>query len=99
MSIRYSVERVWLRRTRRMLVVNGEQGLAVPSIVLVAKSGVRPLDASDGQELHVTEAGTAPLRAEFTVPSALRRPVHLRAFSRDEHVHLVPASPGQLVLT
>ncbi|MGH3878556.1 MAG: hypothetical protein ACRDSK_16115 [Actinophytocola sp.] len=99
-SIRYSVERGWsLRRTRRILVVNGGPDLAVPPIVLVAKSGVRPLDASDGRQILVTEAGVAPVRAEFTVPSELRRPVYVRAFSRDEGVHLVPASPGQLVLT
>jgi hypothetical protein len=99
-SVRYSVKRAWPpRRARRILVVHGEQGVAVPPIVLVAKSGVRPLDANDGHQLLVTEAGVAPARTEFTVPSELRRPVYVRAFSRDEHVHLVPASPGQLVLT
>ena len=98
-EVRYSIERVWLRRTRRILVVNGEPGTAVPSIVVVAKSGLRPLDAGDGRELLAAEAGVAPVRVEFAVPPDLRRPVHVRAFSRDEGVHLVAASPGQLVLT
>jgi hypothetical protein len=99
-SIHYSIERVWsFRRTRRILVVDGEPGTAVPSIVVVAKPGLRPLDAGDGVELLAAEAGVAPVRLEFTVPPDLRRPVHLRAFSRDERVHLVAASPGRLVLT
>ncbi|UOZ07939.1 hypothetical protein [Amycolatopsis sp. WQ 127309] len=99
-AIRYSIERVRsLRRTRRILVVDGEPGSGVPPIVVVAKSGLRPLEASDGHELVTTEAGVAPMRVEFTVPPDLRRPLHIRAFSRDERVHMVAASPGQLVLT
>ncbi|MGK3206606.1 hypothetical protein [Amycolatopsis sp. MEPSY49] len=99
-SIRYSIERVWsFRRTRRILVVDGEPGTAVPPIVVVAKQGLRPREAGDGLELLATEAGVAPVRVEFTVPPDLRRPVHLRAFSRDGSVQLVAASPGRLVLT
>jgi hypothetical protein len=57
------------------------------------------LSQDDGVQLARTDGGTAPLRIEFTVPAHLGRPVHLRAFSQDDRLVLVPARPDQLVLT
>lgn len=96
----YTVERTRFRRpNHRVLVVRGEPGLQLPSIVLTAKTSVRPLNADDGEQLLHTDAGAAPLRAEFTVPAGIRRPVYLRAFARNERLVLVPSRPDQLVLT
>lgn len=99
-SVRYTVERHrWLRRNRRVLVVGDEPGRALPPVVLIAKTGVRPLRPDDGEQLLRTETGTTPLRLEFSVPANLGRPLHLRAFSSDESLVLVPARPDHLVLT
>jgi hypothetical protein len=98
-SVHYTVERDrWLRPGRRVLVVAGEPGCELPPIVLTARTQVRPLRPDDGEQLVRTEAATAPLRIEFRVPARLGRPVHLRAFSRDDRLVLVPAHPEQLVL-
>jgi hypothetical protein len=99
LTLHYTVERALFRRNRRVLVVQGEPGLELPSIVLTAKTSVRPLDADDGEQLLHTDAGVAPIRAEFTVPASIRRPVYLRAFARDRSLVLVPSKPNHLVLT
>ncbi|HEV2781161.1 MAG TPA: hypothetical protein VGX25_17385 [Actinophytocola sp.] len=100
-TVNYTVERHrWPRpRNRRVLVVAGEAGRELPAVVLIAKTGVRPLHPDDGEQLLRTDAGPAPLRVEFTVPARLGRPVYLRAFSSDDRLVLVPARPDQLVLT
>ncbi|MCP2246905.1 hypothetical protein [Lentzea aerocolonigenes] len=95
-TARYTVRRAGIRRRRRTLVVEGEQD--VPSVVLVAKSGVRPMNQDDGEQLLRLDGGTSVLEAEFEVPAHLRRPVHLRAFSQDERVVLVPSRPDQLIV-
>ncbi|TDV57465.1 hypothetical protein [Actinophytocola oryzae] len=99
-TVDYTIERGPFWRPRlRVLVVRGEPGLELPAIVVTARSGLRPLDADDGEHVLRVEAGTAPVRAEFTVPAGLRRPVHVRAFARDDRTVLVPSRPDQLVLT
>ncbi|GAA3888591.1 hypothetical protein GCM10022243_61850 [Saccharothrix violaceirubra] len=80
----------WYARKRRKLIVGG----TVP-VVLVARSGVRPMNPSDGEVLVRAESGGS---TEFEVPAGLRRPVHLRAFSRDDRVVLVPTRPDQLIV-
>lgn len=99
LTLQYTIERAFWRRSRRVLVVQGEPGLELPSIVLTAKTSIRPLDADDGEQLLHTDAGVAPIRAEFIVPASLRRPVYLRAFARNRSLVLVPSQPDQLVLT
>jgi hypothetical protein len=98
-TVLYTVERgsLW-RRNRRVLVVRGEPGLELPSIVLTAKTSVRPLTADDGEQLLRTDAGAAAIRLPFTVPDSIRRPVYLRAFARNEGLVLVPSRPNQLIL-
>ncbi|HEU5474854.1 MAG TPA: hypothetical protein VFV67_29775 [Actinophytocola sp.] len=99
-TARYTVERDrWLRRNRRVLLVETEPGRELPPVVLTAKTGIRPISPDDGEQLLRTDAGTSPVRIEFCVPGHLRRPVHLRAFSRDGRFVLVPSRPEQLVLT
>lgn len=99
-TVHYTIERAsFWRRDRKVLVVRGEPGLELPVIVLTAKTGVRPLDADDGEQLLATDAGAVPVRADFTVPASLRRPVHLRAFAKNHGLVLVPSRPDQLVLT
>jgi len=99
-NVNYAIERsrFW-RPSRRVLVVRSQPGRELPAIVLTAKTSVRPLDADDGEQLLCVNAGATSVREEFTVPATLRRPVYLRAFSRDERAVLVPSRPDQLVLT
>jgi hypothetical protein len=93
----YTVERVrWGRR--RILVVEGDQGRDVPPLVLNAKAGVRPMSAEDGMRLLRADGGASPMRIEFDLPTNLRRPVHLRAFSLDQQVILVASRPDRLIL-
>ena len=96
-SVRYEItRRALFARGRRTLVVNGDQ--EVPGVVLLAKSGVRPMNADDGEVLLRLEGGEPPRVEEFEVPAHLRRPVHLRAFSQDARIVLVPTDPEQLVV-
>ncbi|QQQ78182.1 hypothetical protein IOD16_06840 [Saccharothrix sp. 6-C] len=90
----YSIRRAHLFSRRRVLSVEGDQ----PDLVVVAKSGVRPMSADDGEVLLRVEGGEAAHDGEFEVPRTLRRPVHLRAFSLDEHVVLVPSRPDDLIV-
>ncbi len=93
----YTVESVSrFSRRRRRLVIASEQ--EVPPVVLVAKSGVRPLDAGDGEVLLRVDGGPSPVSAEFQIPVHLRKPVHLRAFSADKRVVLVPSRPDRLTV-
>ncbi|KOV90039.1 hypothetical protein [Nocardia sp. NRRL S-836] len=96
-TARYTVEpgsRFPRRKPR--LVVESEHD--VPPLVLLAKSGVRPMDSHDGEVLLRVTGGPAPLAVEFDVPGHLRKPVVLRAFSEDDRVVLVPSRPDRLSL-
>ena len=99
-TVHYRVVRDrWMRPRRRVLVIDGVPGQELPPVVLTAKTGVRPLTQDDGEQLVRTDAGTEPVRVEFSVPAHLGRPVHLRAFSQDDGVVMVPARTEQLMLT
>ncbi|MEU5696711.1 hypothetical protein [Actinosynnema sp. NPDC020468] len=91
-TARYSVKRVGVLRRRWVLTV---ADAAPAELVLVARSGVRPIDADDGEVLLRLE-GAAD--GGFEVPGHLRRPVYLRAFSRDDRVVLVPLRPDDLIV-
>lgn len=93
-ALRYSVRRAGPLSRRRTLRVEG--GPRSPEVVLVAKSGVRPMDAADGRVLLRLAGGDRD--AEFVVPRELPRPVHLRAFSLDDSVVLVPRRPDDLIV-
>jgi hypothetical protein len=89
----YSIRRARPFSRRRVLSVEGDR----PDLVLVAKSGVRPMSADDGEVLLRVQGDPAH-GGEFEVPPILRRPVHLRAFSLDDHVVLVPSRPDDLIV-
>ncbi|MCP2167106.1 fibronectin type III domain-containing protein [Goodfellowiella coeruleoviolacea] len=96
-TVRYQVRRAGrFSRHRRTLVVEGDH--RVPAVVLVAKSGIRPMHADDGEVVLHLDGRESPHSQDFDVPRHLRRPVHLRAFSLDEHVVLVPSRPDQLIV-
>jgi hypothetical protein len=88
-----------LRRRPWVLRVEAD-GAALPQVVLVAKPGVRPMHAGDGDQVLRLEAGPSPLLGEFTLPAGLRRPVHLRAFPlTDDPMVLIPSRPEELIVT
>ncbi|MEU4742445.1 hypothetical protein AB0G02_18545 [Actinosynnema sp. NPDC023658] len=93
-TLHYSIRRARPFSRRRVLSVQGEQ----PDLVLVAKSGIRPMSPDDGEVLLRAEGGEPARDEEFEVPRSLRKPVHLRAFSLDEHVVLVPSRPDDLIV-
>ncbi|WP_158846651.1 hypothetical protein [Saccharothrix deserti] len=93
-TVRYSVKRAGFFSRRWALTVEDDEP---PGVVVVAKSGVRPMDADDGEVLLRVDGGEAASR-EFEVPRHLRRPVHLRAFSLDERVVLVPLRPDHQIV-
>ncbi|RKT52845.1 hypothetical protein [Saccharothrix australiensis] len=94
-TARYSVRRVGLLSRHRALAVEDD---VTPGVVVVAKSGIRPMDAGDGEVLLRVPGGESTAGRPFEVPRHLRRPVHLRAFSLDEHVVLVPLRPDHLIV-
>lgn len=96
-TARYTVKRL-RRRGPWVLTIRTEHDLELPPVVLRAKTGARPMGSDDGQQLGRTEAGPSPVRVEFDVPSDMRRPVYLRAYSLDENVVLLPSQPTQLVV-
>ncbi|KAA2261292.1 hypothetical protein F0L68_17725 [Solihabitans fulvus] len=94
---RYEVRRAsLLSRGKRVLTVDGADVL--PDMVLVGKTGTRPMNQDDGVVLLRLSSGPAPVKGQFVLPADLRRPVHLRAFSLDAAVVLVPTHLDQLVV-
>lgn len=88
-----------LRKRPWVLQVEAAGEAELPPVVLVAKTGVRPMDASDGDQVLRLEAGPSPLRGEFTLPAGLRRPIHLRAFPLTGQLVLIPSRPDELIVT
>ncbi|AXX32187.1 hypothetical protein KCV87_31585 [Actinosynnema pretiosum subsp. pretiosum] len=95
-TVRYSIRRAHPLTRRRTLTVEGD--LPLPGLVLVGKSGIRPMGADDGVVLLRVENGEVVRDGEFEVPKDLRKPVHLRAFSLDEQVVLVARRPDELIV-
>lgn len=96
-TAQYTVQRL-RRRGPWVLTIRTEHDLELPPVVLRAKTGARPMGSDDGRQLGRTEGGPSPVRVEFDVPSDMRRPVYLRAYSLDENVVLLPSQPAQLVV-
>ena len=97
----YRVRRTGLLPTRRrwILVVEGPPGSDLPPVVLLARTGLRPMNSGDGEVLLRLPGGASPMQGEFVLPPALRRPAHLRAFSAEDRLVLIPARPDDLVVT
>lgn len=93
----YTVAKV-RRRGPWVLTIHTEQDVELPPVVLQAKTGARPMGSEDGRRLGSADGGRSPLQVEFDVPSDMRRPIHLRAYSLDENVVLLPSQPAQLVV-
>jgi hypothetical protein len=87
------------RRRPWVLQVEAAGGAVLPPVVLVAKTGVRPMHVSDGDQVLRLEGGPSPLSSEFTLPPGLRRPVHLRAFPLNDGLVLIPSRPDELIVT
>ncbi|MBB5807951.1 hypothetical protein F4560_007719 [Saccharothrix ecbatanensis] len=96
-TARYSVHRAGVFPRRRwVLTVEGDEQPS--SVVLVGKSGIRPMDRDDGEVLLRVDGDGAAAGRDFAVPRHLRRPVHLRAFSLDDRVVLVPVRSDHLIV-
>ncbi|HEX8864143.1 MAG TPA: hypothetical protein VF821_00675 [Lentzea sp.] len=92
-QIRY---RVHGRSRTRTVEVECDTNL--PDVVVLAKSGHRPLTPDDGLVLATLPGGRPASRAELTVPPHLPRPVHLRAFALDDTTWMCHPDPRDLVV-
>jgi hypothetical protein len=94
---RYTVQRIpWFRHGTHLVTVDGVNPL--PEVVIVAKSGARPLALEDGIELGRLPGGEATSVRRLSVPEWLQRPVFLRAFALDEVVLLRHPDPRDLIV-
>jgi len=92
---RYHVRR---RAWSRTLLVTVESDTRLPGVAVFAQEGRVPLAPGDGSLLAELPGGAPTSQAELTVPTALRRPVHLRAFALNESVWLRHPDPRELVV-
>lgn len=92
---RYHVHRRVWSRTHAVTV---ESAAKLPDVAVFGQAGRRPLAQGDGLLLAELPGGAPTSQAEFTVPAALRRPVHLRAFALGESVWLRHPDPRALVV-
>lgn len=82
----------------RTRTVEVECDANLPDVVVLAKSGHRPLTLDDGVVLATLPGGRPASRAELTVPPHLPRPVHLRAFALDDTMWMCHPDPRDLVV-
>ncbi|NKE60345.1 hypothetical protein FXN61_27540 [Lentzea sp. PSKA42] len=94
-QIRYRVHGQPRSRTRAVVV---ECDADLPDVVVLGQSARRPLTPDDGVVLATLSGGQRVGQAEFTVPAALRRPVHLRAFALDDSMWVCHPDPRDLVV-